>query len=179
MIDPTVQNELLTIMGKDEKLLWTGNPMTGIAFRKTDIFFIPFSLFWSGFAFFWFITAAKIGGLFALFGVPFVIVGIYLLAGRFYLDARKRKNTLYGITDKRVIIKSGVFNREVQSLNIKAIPQLTLSLKSDSSGTISFSPSNYPFMNSNQYSPFMKQPPCLEFIDNAQEVYDLIVKLQA
>jgi hypothetical protein len=177
MINLDIQNELLTVIGKDEKLLWTGNPRTGIVFRKTDIFFIPFSLFWFGFVCFWCFMAARGSGLFALFGIPFAIMGIYLVAGRFYLDARKRKNTIYGITNKRIIIKSGVFSREIQSFNIKALPQLILELKNDASGTISLAPSNYQMTNSTQF-PFMKQQPGLEFIENAQEVYDLIVKLQ-
>jgi hypothetical protein len=94
-----IENELRPLLSKDERLLWTGKPRAGIVFRSSDIFLIPFSLLWVGFIMFWIYNVLKLGaGIFALFAIPFVIAGFYILIGRFFLDARKRKNTLYGIT---------------------------------------------------------------------------------
>ena len=47
-------------LGQDEKLLWSGKPRSGIVFRTCDIFMIPFSLMWGGFAIFWEIGALSI-----------------------------------------------------------------------------------------------------------------------
>src|SRR5215208_2118092 len=104
-----IENDLRDTLSKDEKILWTGRPKTGIVFRSTDFFLIPFSLLWFGFAIFWEYNVLKMGvSFFALFGLPFILMGLYISVGRFFLDAIKRKNTIYGITDNRIIIKSGL-----------------------------------------------------------------------
>jgi len=52
-----IENELRDSLSKDEKLLWTGRPETGLRFRPSDAVLIPFSLMWCGFAIFWESTA--------------------------------------------------------------------------------------------------------------------------
>lgn len=65
------KTELRQHLDSGENLLWTGQPKTGIVFRNADIFLIPFSLLWCGFAIFWFITALTSGApfFFAMFGI--------------------------------------------------------------------------------------------------------------
>ena len=42
--------ELRTLLDTNEKLVWSGYPRKGLIFRTADIFLIPFSLLWCGFA---------------------------------------------------------------------------------------------------------------------------------
>src|SRR6185312_8625728 len=137
MIDFDIQNELSSNLSPGEKLLWTGRPRKGVLLRSNDIFLIPFSLFWMGFVIFWETSAARSGAptFFLLFGIPFVVMGLYLTLGRFFIDARKRANTIYGITDQRILIKTSGRGSNIKSLNIKTLSDITFSQKADGSGT--------------------------------------------
>jgi hypothetical protein len=86
-------------LGPDEELLWSGKPRGGIRLRAQDTFSIPFSLMWCGFAVFWETMAMMIPGpffgpglLFRLWGIPFVIAGLYFVFGRFFVDALARSS---------------------------------------------------------------------------------------
>jgi len=172
-----------------EDLLWAGRPQQGIVFRSADIFMVPFSLFWGGFAIFWEIMALRIpreksgpvGIVFPLFGLPFVIVGLYLIFGRFLVDARQRKKTYYGLTNQRVIIVSGLFARRVKSLTLRTLTDVSLSERADMRGTITFGPEHpmgrfasggaFPGMGSVGF-------PRFEMIDGAKMVYNQIREAQ-
>lgn len=93
--------ELQQYLDTNEKLLWTGRPKTGIVFRTADIFLIPFSLLWCGFAIFWVTMASQASIFFAMFGIPFVVIGLMLVFGRFIIDAKLRAHTYYGLTNNR------------------------------------------------------------------------------
>jgi hypothetical protein len=181
MTNYDIENELRANLSSGEKLIWTGKPKTGIQLRSTDAYLIPFSLLWGGFAVFWestvLVTDAPL--LFKLWGIPFVLVGIYIVIGRFFIDAKKRANTIYGITTDRIIIKSGVFSSDIKSLNIKTLSDITINQKNDNSGTITLGPtdSRYSKMQGMDW-PGTKQPPRLEFIEDVKSVYDKIIDLQ-
>src|SRR4051812_19863506 len=100
--DKIVSSELST----GEELVWSGRPRAGIRLSGPDLFLIPFSLVWCGFAVFWEKSVLGMGapGFFPLFGLVFVVVGLYLVFGRFIADAIRRGKTFYGLTPRRAII---------------------------------------------------------------------------
>ena len=110
-IDPgaVIQREL----GSHERILWAGKSRQGLVFRPSDTFLIPFSLLWGGFAFFWEYSVLTGGAplFFALWGIPFVLVGSHFIVGRFLVDTRQRAKTVYGLTNERLLIISGLFTR--------------------------------------------------------------------
>ncbi len=111
---------------------------------------IPFSLMWGGFAIFW--EAAVLGlvplsGMhphnkpplfFALWGVPFVFVGLYLIVGRFFYDAAMRNKTYYAVTNRRLIILKNLFTFNLASFDLVSSANLNLTERSDGSGDILF-----------------------------------------
>ena len=122
-----------------EYILWQGAPVGGIRLQRSDVFMIPFSLLWCGFAVFWEVMAIQSGApfFFALFGIPFILVGIYIVIGRFFHRARKLANTAYAVTDKRIIILE---KRGSTSMLFSQIPSLQKTVNASGIGTIWFQP---------------------------------------
>lgn len=170
--------ELNDYLNRDERLIWAGQPKKGLIFRKSDLFFIPFSLLWCGFAVFWMTQASKAGGVFSLFGIPFVVAGLYFVFGRFIIDMKMREKTYYGLTENRIIIRSGIFTRSTNSINLKSLTNLEFTEKNDGSGTILLGPRNPrdPYGMSNGMTPGIKSTPSLDQIQDVRTVYSLIVK---
>jgi hypothetical protein len=177
MIDSDIKDDLKPDLGINEKLIWTGKPKTGIRFRSSDILIIPFSLFYTGNAFAMASQAIESDGplLFKLWMSLFFVIGLYMVAGRFFADARKRANMVYGITQERILIKSGIFSRKVKFFKIAAISDMLISQKADLSGTITFEPAS--LIQDIQW-PDKKRSPKLEFIEDVKSVYDKIISIQ-
>ena len=162
-----------------ERLLWSGQPRSGIRLRMQDAFLIPFSLLWGGFAIFWeasvFTTNAPF--FFKLWGVPFVLVGLYIIFGRFFVDARARSQTFYGITTERIITVSGLFSRQVKSLNLRTLTDVSLTERADGSGTITFGPVHPmgSFFPSGSWPGAARYAsPSFDLIERAKEVNEII-----
>ncbi len=166
-----------------ERVLWSGQPRQGIMLRGSDIFLIPFSLFWGGFAIFWEYSVLTQGApvFFVLFGIPFVIIGIYLIVGRFYVEAKQREKTFYGVTSERVLIVSGLLQQRVKSLALRTLSDVSLTESRDGTGSISFGHS-FPFASlfGGMAWPGMEQfmGPRLDTINNPKQVYQLIREAQ-
>jgi len=148
-----LQHHLRDALEPGEKLLWSGFPRQGLLFRPADIFLIPFSLLWGGFAIFW--EIGVVAGepdvpdrfnlwdkFFVLWGVPFVLIGLYFIFGRFIEDVMRRGRMIYAVTDQRVILLTNFFGHNVRSLRLRGLTEINLSKKSDGSGTITFGPAN-------------------------------------
>lgn len=120
-----------------ESILWKGKPGKGHLFTAQDIFLIPFSILWFGFAIFWEYSAISEGApfFFCLFGVPFLCVGLYITVGRFFWTAYIRKHTAYVITNKKIIRKRG---RRIDLMDGKTLPPIHIHAFQDGNGTIQF-----------------------------------------
>ena len=138
---------LAEALDDDEHLVWSGRPRQGIFLRASDAGAIPFSLMWGGFAIFWEAVvlssvfhpgrraAGPVAFLFPLWGVPFVLIGLHIMVGRFFVDARRRRRTWYGVTDRRAII---VAAGRTTSFDLRTIGQVELQRHRDGTGTITF-----------------------------------------
>ena len=125
-------------LDRGERVLWTGRPAQGVLLRKGDRIGIPFSLLWCGFVIFWEsnVLAADAPWFFALWGIPFVLVGLYMVAGRFIVDSWRRARTLYAVTDQRAVILSGFRARSLKSLDLGGLSDIELQDEGDGRGTL-------------------------------------------
>jgi len=164
-------------LDRGERQLWAGAPRQGIVFRPVDIFVIPFTILWAGFAIFWEASVLWDGGplFMAIWGIPFVLVGLYLVVGRFWVDARRRARTTYALTSERILISSGLFTPSMKSLDLRTLSDVTLHERRDGTGTITFGPT-LPFasMYVGVAWPGVATTPAFEMIPGARQVYNLI-----
>lgn len=131
-MDPDASLKLQSELASGESLLWAGRPNPRVIFHSDDWFMIPFSLLWGGFAIFWESGVLGYWGhsskhapfFFALWGVPFVVIGQYMIWGRFFYDGWIKRRTYYGITNRRVMVVQEGTTRKTCSMYLEAIPNV-------------------------------------------------------
>jgi len=176
-----VQQELET----GESLLWAGIPKQGPALRDSDLTVIPFSLLFCGFAFYWEWSVYHSGPVFfRLWGIPFVLAGLYVMVGRFCVDSEQRSKTAYGLSDRRIVIVSGILARNVTSLALDQLPEIHVSEKPDRSGTITFGPVvpditvRQGYLGARMAYRRVPASPCFDMIPEMRDVLDRIRQAQ-
>ncbi len=180
MMVSEIEHELL----KNEQLVWTGRPKQGIVFRINDFFLVPFSLAWTiGVLLFEFAAFhPNLPFFLPLVGFPFLLIGLFLLFGRYVMDKLRRKNIVYWITDQRIIIKGEKFKHTLRSYPFAEMEHVELYLHSKRYGTIVLGDESdiggrggkieeLYWVNSGRY-------PRLEMIENVQQVFDMIMRLR-
>ncbi|HXU99191.1 MAG TPA: hypothetical protein VG166_01680 [Caulobacteraceae bacterium] len=161
-----------------ERLVWSGRPGQGIVFTGRDLFLVPFSILWCGFAVFWTVMASgdHAPQFFPLFGLLFVCVGLYFVAGRFVFDAWVRRGMSYALTDRRILIlRSPPFNN-FTALNLDRLPDAQLSESAGGRGTIRFGQRASAFgrQGMSYWSPALDPTPQFLAIDDVRSVFDKI-----
>jgi len=151
-----LQSELLA----GERLLWTGQPDPRVIFERVDIFLVPFSLLWGGFALVWEAGVLGLGvfgeghgsavpWFFVLWGIPFVLVGLYFIAGRFFYKAWRKRRTYYALTNKRALVLVEGRGRMLRACFLSAVPTINKSVRSSGVGTITFGNTSWASMYNN------------------------------
>lgn len=161
-----------------ESLLWSGRPRQGILFRASDLTTIPFSILWTAFAIYWeYNNYVRGEPLFSLFGISFVVVGLYFVFGRFIVDALVRRGTYYGVTDSRILILTELPTRKTHSIDLRTLRSITFSNRSDGSGDIAFGPEQPAISWIGKFSwsePAERGNPIFEGVNNVKAVYETI-----
>lgn len=129
-----------------ETIVWTGQPLPGL-FARRSLGFVLFGSPWSAFAIFWIAGASGFklpdfshgAGLFPLFGVPFVLIGIGLLSSPWWMR-RKARRTAYLITDRRALVLAGGPGRSmtIRSFEPHRLGDIRRVQNSDGSGDLVF-----------------------------------------
>jgi hypothetical protein len=132
------RKRLEPLLRHNETLLWTGRPDPRVLFSFADVFLIPFSLMWGGFAIFWEYQAITGGApiWFALFGIPFVLIGLHMIIGRFIYKNRQKRTTVYGLTDTRAIVSTS--DRSHKDSPIHGVSVSTNRSRNNTHATITF-----------------------------------------
>jgi hypothetical protein len=123
-----------------ERIVWDGRPLRHRVFRRTDVLLVPLSLLWFGFAVFWERSVLSGGAplFFALWGVPLMLVGLYVVAGRFVVRVVSSRRTRYTITDRRVLVHGGWSGSRLRTQYLNSLPPPVITEEPDGSGSLAF-----------------------------------------
>ena len=159
-----------------ERLIWSGKPRGGFRLSAQDFFLMPFSLIWCGFVCFWewAVVTSHSPLVMKLWGIPFILIGIHLLAGRFFVDALQRSKTFYAVTEDRILIVTNLLFKNVKSVNLRTLGEISLGERNDGSGSILLGPVRY---SSTGPGIARYNPPTLD-IQEGRRVYELILANQ-
>ena len=160
-----------------EQVLWKGTPGSGHLFLPSDIFMIPFSIFWCGFAFFWEFGVISSGApfFFALFGLPFIAVGLYITVGRFIWKVYIRKRTAYVITNRKIIRKQG---SRIDTMEKNAIMSTDIKLYDDGYGTILLNQNLHYYRRSSGFNTLTPRPFMLDNIPNVAAAQQALATME-
>jgi hypothetical protein len=191
IIDPEASRELQSELLSGETLIWAGRPNFSVIFHSDDWIMIPFSLMWGGFSIFWEVGALGLWGagsrgtptfdFMALWGIPFIVIGQYMIWGRFLYDAWLKRGTYYGLTNRRALLLQDRWSRKTCSIYLEAIPSIVR--ECSAIGTIWFGP-RFPVMagrgqKTRSLSRFtVSDTPVFADIDDPDAVYQMATDLK-
>lgn len=159
-----------------EDVLWSGSPVRYPLFDRQDAFFVPFSILWCGFAIFWETTALTSGApiFFAVWGLMFVVIGLYSVVGRLIVRQVMLRRVVYTITNRRVIMRWN--GQREQSRYLDHLEPPTLAESDDGVGTIRFGSTNPFHFNPQQRRGWLGQDLFVLYaIPQARSVRDIIL----
>ena len=175
--------------------MWSGTPAQGLFFTSRDMFLIPFSLLWCGFAIFWTYTAAKQGAplFFDAWGAMFICIGLFFVFGRFAVDAWLRRRISYAVTDKRILIMRTAPFANFTSIDLERLPDIQLTGEGEKRGSLRFGAATSVFGNpgffgnpggwpQSRYRSFASWSPSLDpvpqflGIEDPSKVFDIVTK---
>ena len=168
-----------------ERIIWSGRPAQGLLFLSRDLFMIPFSLLWCGFAIFWTNMAIKQGAplFFYAWGMMFVCIGLFLVFGRFAFDAWLRRRMSYAVTNRRILITRAAPFATFRSIDLEQLPEVQFTGAGATRGTLRFGPTASSFGYStvgnsrmSSWLPALDPVPQFLGIEDPQRVFDLIMK---
>ena len=172
-----------------ERVEWSGQPNPAVIFHPSDASMIPFSLLWGGFAVVWFLAAAgiwnptsfryhaRIQGAGLIWGGVFVVVGQYMIWGRFLYDRWKKPRTFYALTNRRaLIIGHGITGRKVTSVYFEKLALIDKRVRRDGIGSVAFGGAvRDAWQMGKRRKP---RPPTFDDVDEAESVYQHAERLR-
>jgi len=181
LVDYEVDKESPLVEG--ESLIWSAKPKKNAFIINKILVMMPFALIWLAIDI-GFITAFLSTGEFTdeigFFLIPFFalhLMPVWIWLGNVLTAGKKWKNTKYYVTDKRIIIETGLIGNNYQTIYYKDIRNVTLRVglidKMLGVGDIYFELGL--FANLRNDSKTINQ--ALLDVENAQEIYSRLQKI--
>lgn len=137
-LDPRTARLLTQELKPGESVLW----QSASSARRHFLLALPIFLFaipWTAFAVFWMTMASRGSAVFALFGLPFVTIGICMLASPWWAARRARRIGYALTTDRALILEPSLFSGvSVRSFAPRELGDLERVQRDDGSGDLIF-----------------------------------------
>jgi transcriptional regulator with XRE-family HTH domain len=152
-----------------EQIKWSGKPkyLSSITSFPIKIF----GLFFLGFAIFWTIMTFEVMIGMSFFGIPFIIIGAFLVFGNKFKKFTSQRQKYYAVTSERIIIITVSSQEEKVDVGLDRLTNVVLSPGLNGTNTIVF-------YTRNSYGVYSSHPYFYN-IENGQQVVDLINKLKS
>ncbi|HCS40699.1 MAG: hypothetical protein ACYDH2_03290 [Anaerolineaceae bacterium] len=189
-MDEDIANQFGDELNAGESIEWCGKPNQEIFFEKEDIVTLLPNLVFSSLIVFilskFFLNTISFLGIvvFILLTTLFTFNAITMLAGKLIIGPWRHRKTVYAVTNQRIIIISGIENRNIKSIRLTGLKEINVSYRKNGKGIIRFGNAIetpwdtrytthlYYLVERNVYIPEF------EMIEDVRKVYNLIKKLQ-
>lgn len=167
-----------------ERIIWQGQPTQGFRLSPQDAFAVPFAAFWLFMVSMMFLLAftgemKKIDPLTYVIMPVFLLIGLYMLIGRFVVDRLARRRVRYYLTTERAVIESGLVRSNRRSISLAAAPEIRFRGRRNGRGTIQFGSANmFGMMPPSWPGASQFLPPAFDDIEDAERIYSLALATQ-
>lgn len=173
MTEAAIRKTLTPYLSDGETLVWVGEPKKWLVFAAKDLPALFGGLLLLGLLFYGakeMLSSAAMS-FFYLWFLPVAATVLYAALGRFVLAALRRTHTIYGLTEQRILIQSGVLAKSLQTFYLPHFANLSVIEQADGRGTITFLPDQPATTDTNKLH-------SLEWIENVSSVYEKMIELQ-
>ena len=181
LVDYEVEKESPLVEG--ESLIWSAKPKKNAFIVNKILAMMPIALIWLAIdlgIIIGFMSTGDVPNEMAFFFIPFFalhLMPVWIWLGNVLTAGKKWKNTKYYVTDKRIIIETGLIGNNYQTIYYKDIRNVTLKVgiidKLLGVGDIYFELGSY--TNLRNDSKTMNQ--ALLDVENPQEIYARLQKI--
>lgn len=122
----------------EERILWQGKPDKRAYALRGSLVLVPFSILWLVLVISWISIMASNNAswLSQTRAVVVLLIGLYFAFGRFWVAAKDADNSLYTVTNRRVIIRTGPFHPHTTGIPLADIRSVRLIRCASGIGTI-------------------------------------------
>jgi len=114
-----------------ENLIWMAKPKKNAFILNKVLGMMPLALLWLAFDSFFIAQMAEVGGSMMLFTGIFMLLHlmpVWIWLGNVITANRRWKNTVYYVTDKRILIQTGFVDQELQTVYYKDVRNVNLKI---------------------------------------------------
>lgn len=127
------EEELPNPLTKDEQVLWSAKPKKSAFLINNILTMLPIALIWLLFDSVFIVTFIS-GGIIKEMILPIILffafhlMPVWIWLGNILTTNKKWKNTKYYVTDKRIIIQTGIIGASYDTIYYKDIKNVTLKI---------------------------------------------------